>query len=73
MNKTYCDKCGKETTGNELNIEIWGDIVRSEFLDFCPGCFSEFVEVLEQFTKRDLKKKVKTVLEINIKKFGGKK
>ena len=47
MIKTICDRCHKELdTENEYAI-----FLKVNNYDLCPGCFHEYIEILDKFIK----------------------
>ena len=44
MNKTYCDKCGKEIIGSSLNWIEFGHFVPSRRTEFCDECFFDIYD-----------------------------
>ena len=51
MNKTYCDKCGKDKTnhGSTARVELMGRPGMYAFKDLCGDCTRLFTEHLDKF------------------------
>ncbi len=59
MNKTYCDKCGKDITDNygyedygSITIEANGKKGGKVYLQLCGKCYKEAVEESKIFVKK---------------------
>lgn len=49
MTRTYCDKCGKEITGDKHVVRVTDTHDEFNSTELCGDCYAEFLEAIKTF------------------------